>query len=163
MIEIDEPDAQILQMIVETGCDEQVLDVAAMTRPLAHDDLPRAGPEKRRCRTRNEQGIRVDHGAGVVLDEIGLQQHAAAPHVWPENLKAARDDIPEVDAIVGRRKQPDDGTGWQAELLDPIGRPAARASEGDRHRQRAEELAPRQFILIHTLNAEAGCCPAVKL
>ncbi len=102
VIQIDESDAQILQLIGETRGAEQVFHVAPMAGTFGDDHLARAGPEKCGRGAGDDERIRVDQRARFVLDQVRLEEHRTSADVERQFSKAARDDVRQIDRVVGR-------------------------------------------------------------
>ena len=124
---------------------EQVFDSAPVARTFADDNLAGAGCEERGGSPRHDDWMRIDRGPRFVLDHVGFQEHPLAGNGWTKELQAAIDEIPEIDAIVGRRKKRHRRTIWHDEIVAAI-RPAPARRGAGRQRQRGEERTARQSI-----------------
>ncbi len=88
--------------------------IAAVARPLGHENLPGSPAPKDLGRRANDQGMRVDlrrRRAG--LDQVGLQEHGLASgprRAQPQLSQALGDCDLEVNPIVGRLGDEDVGS-----------------------------------------------------
>ena len=74
MIEIERiADADPSVISVEAGCNQQILDVAAMTRPFANHDLACAVSQKRIGSAGDDRRMRIDDRAALYSTRFGLR------------------------------------------------------------------------------------------
>ena len=107
VVEVDEPQAGVVERVAEARGERDRLRVTAMARPLGHDD--RGGTEPPECVRggHHHPRVGVDRRALDELDEVRLEQDALAPHVRLDEPEAVEHESFEVAVVAPGTKHGD--------------------------------------------------------
>ena len=124
VIQVDELEPRLVKDLAQPRLFEYDQAVAAVARPLGHEDVPGTPAPEDRGRRANDVRMRVDLRRGPArLDQVGLQEHCLAfgkAMVEPELEKPGYDRCFEVRLVIVRLGDEDAGP---MSPLVPVRRP----------------------------------------